>query len=58
VTFGGRIEGVPNQREKIQKPENFSPEGPKWGMENAAFFNILAPMGKMRNIVYKGALKL
>jgi hypothetical protein len=28
------------------------------GMENTLFFNILAPVGKMRNVVYREALKL
>jgi hypothetical protein len=38
------------------KPETFFPGGPKWGMDNAVFFNILAPMGTTRNTVYKEAL--
>jgi hypothetical protein len=33
-------------------------EGWKWAIEYAVFFNILAPMAKMRNRVYKGALKV
>jgi hypothetical protein len=28
------------------------------GMENAVLFNILAPMGKTRNIIYKISLTL
>jgi hypothetical protein len=36
-----------------------TPNGdPKWGVEYAVFFNILALMGKTRNIVYKRALLL
>jgi hypothetical protein len=31
---------------------------PKWGMENAIFFNIVVLMGKTRNIVYMDALKV
>jgi hypothetical protein len=30
----------------------------KMGMENVIFFSILAPMSKLRNIVYKEALKV
>jgi hypothetical protein len=48
----------PNQKGKIQNPEHFA-----WGVQNGGwkmlmFLKILAPMGKMRNILYKEALKL
>jgi hypothetical protein len=43
---------------KNPKPGKFFTGGPKWGMENAMFFNILVPMGKRRNTVYKEASKL
>jgi hypothetical protein len=44
---------------KNPKPGKLCPVGgTKWGMENSILFNILAQMGKMRNIVYKEAFKL
>jgi hypothetical protein len=31
---------------KNLKPGKFCPGGPKWGMENVVFLNILAPMAR------------
>jgi hypothetical protein len=47
------IQGPPKPKGKIQNPENVAPGGPKCGMKNALFLNILAPMYKTRNIVYQ-----
>jgi hypothetical protein len=41
------MEGPAQQKEKVLQPENFAPGGPKWGIENAMFFNILAPMARL-----------
>jgi hypothetical protein len=35
------------------KHEKFCPGSPKGAIENIMFFNILPPMGKTRNAVYK-----
>jgi hypothetical protein len=43
--------GTSQTNGKNLKPGTFCAGGPKWEMENAMFFNILAPMGKTRNIV-------
>jgi hypothetical protein len=55
LTYSG---GSTQVKGKIQNPKKFAQWGPKCGMENAAFFNKLAPIGKMRNTIYKEALKL
>jgi hypothetical protein len=50
LKFGTFTEALTKPKEKkIRNPENVAPGGPKWGMEYAMFFNILAPIGKTRN---------
>jgi len=40
-------------KRKIRNLEYFDPGGPNWGIVNAMPCNILALMGKTRDIVYK-----
>jgi hypothetical protein len=57
LKFGGLTTECAQTKGKIRNPENFGPGGRKSGIKYAIFFNILAPMDKTRNIVYKEALK-
>jgi hypothetical protein len=52
MKFSRLAEGPSKPNEKI-KPGKFCPGGPKREMENVLFFDILAPMGKTRNVSYK-----
>jgi hypothetical protein len=46
LKFGRHTEEQPKQKRKIRNPEKVCPEGPKCGLENAMFFNILEPMAR------------